>query len=173
MDNQRPLWRTCFEEAQLTSIKINYVFQTAEYSASITQHIHLKSTRTQQASVILSWLQPPIIASTKRQPLQMQIQPQFSMIRNSLGRKLFVADYWDDETNEPHKPSPLTIYLTALTSREYKIDNPILFGAYLQITFPIYLHISWMCHSGTAVSNSLSNNKFHFLQCYFLAYSVA
>lgn len=48
MDNQRPLWRTCFEEAQLTSIKINYVFQTAEYSASITQHIHLKSTRTQQ-----------------------------------------------------------------------------------------------------------------------------
>lgn len=136
------------------------------YTSNLWEHSRLQS-------YCPDFSQRSLQAPPKRQPLQMQIQLQFSMIRNSLGRKLFVADYWDDETNEPHKPSPLTIYLTALTSREYKIDNPILFGAYLQITFPIYLHISWMCHSGTAVSNSLSNNKFHFLQCYFLAYSVA
>lgn len=136
------------------------------YTSNLREHSRLQS-------YCPDFSQRSLQAPPKRQPLQMQIQPQFSMIRNSLGHKLFVAGYWDDETNEPHKPSPLTTNLTALTSREYKTDDPILFGAYLQITFPIYLHISWMCHSGTAVSNSLSNNKFHFLQCYFLAYSVA
>lgn len=36
----------------------------------------------------------------------------------------------------------------------------------------IYLHISRMCHSGTAMSNNLPNNTFQFLQCYFLTCSI-